>query len=199
MPAFRAHSHSARLSYKVRPVISPSSYPTYFSLNWQRTSTNPNTLREIALSRRIPDAKSREQWFWLSVLPPSSLPQSLSLRCCESIKSLREEKTSPRPDEFRLSPVRRVFSFGCENNDGAAHIYTIYTHTYTYTCVVKRKKFLPAKSGRVAVRVNFCQRAGKSFDDEIVVPSSCAYNSRTWCHGNSSLHAATERNIYVPR
>lgn len=54
VPAFRAHSHSARLSYKVRPVISPSSYPTYFSLNWQRTSTNPNTLRKIALSRRIP-------------------------------------------------------------------------------------------------------------------------------------------------
>lgn len=46
------------------------------------------------------------------------------------------------------------------------YIRYIHTHTYTYTCVVKRKKFPPAKSGRVAVRVNFCQRAGKSFDDE---------------------------------
>lgn len=82
-----AHFYSTRLSYKVRPVISPSSYPTYFPLNWQRTATNPDTLREIAFSRAKPRAM---------ILIERLTDFSLTDPRRYSIKSLYGERTSQR-------------------------------------------------------------------------------------------------------
>lgn len=126
VPAYSAHSYSARLSYKVHPVISPSSYPTYFPLNWQRTTTNLDTLREIALSRASLRARPRAM---ILIERPALLRNPSSRRIVARALNHCVEKEQVRRGltNFACLP-REVFSPRCGNKTTLASWNEISFH-----------------------------------------------------------------------
>ena len=88
----RPYYYSTRLSCKARTIVPTSSYSAYLPLNWQRTSANPDTLREIAfLSARF-STRIRRQWFWLSIRSPQTIVLSGIKSPCPKKKKKRKKK-----------------------------------------------------------------------------------------------------------